>query len=170
MTKGLSPLISVTILIVIAISIASFMAPWMYELVVGTANETQATADRQVMCRNAGLDFDSSYGYYGVSYNFSANESAGESDFLRAKVMNTGTVNLRGFSFELTVENQSVEQILYYEPTSATQKTLSDPLRPSRSAIISANITSGIDGNTTILRSVKVITSVCPEVSPSIEI
>ena len=168
--EGLSPIISVTVLIVIAISIASFVAPWMYDLVTTTTNQTGSTANMQVKCRSAGLDFDSTYGDYGVSYNFSANITAGESDWIRVKVVNTGSVDLYGFTIEATIENNSVQEIQHYDLTSATQKTADNPLRPSRSEILVANITSDIEGSTATLTEIAVLNSACTWVSPSIEL
>ncbi len=170
MQKGLSPIISVTILIVIAISIASFVAPWMYELVSTTANQTGQSTQTLVMCRNAGLDFDSSYGDYGVSYNLSANYTAGESDWIKVKLVNTGSIDLYGFSMEVEIENSSVDEIAYFELTDASQKTAGNPLRPSRSAVISANISADINANTTVINEIRVLNSVCHDVTPSIEL
>jgi FlaG/FlaF family flagellin (archaellin) len=170
MRKGLSPIISVTILVVIAISIASFVAPWMYGIVTDMTNQTGTGAEKQVRCMKAGLDFDSSYGDYGVDYNISTNATEGESDWIKAKIVNTGSIDLYGFTMEVTLETDSSEAIEYYELTDATQLTSSDPLRPSRSAIIEANLTSDINESESTLKSVKVISQVCPEAAPSVEL
>ena len=169
MRKALSPIVSVVILVVITISIASMVAPWMYELVTTTANQTGTNAQQQVMCRNAGLDFDTGYGYYGVKYNFSANVSANESDWIKAKIVNTGSINLYGFTIEATFINGSTEEIHHYSLITGSDVPASDPLRPSESAIIAANITYDINGTTTTLKDVKILNSVCSEVAPIAE-
>jgi FlaG/FlaF family flagellin (archaellin) len=170
MKRAVSPIVSVVILIVISLSIASFIAPWMYELVLTTTNETGSSTQQQIRCRNAGLDFDSAYGNYGVQSNFSGNVSANQTDWIRARVVNTGNLDLYGFSFEVTLENQSVLEIKHYESTDATEMTASYPLRPFRSAIIEANITYDINESITTLKEVKVLNSVCAEVAPSLEL
>jgi hypothetical protein len=169
MKKALSPLISVTMLIVIAIVIASFIAPWMYELVSTTTNETGTSAMQEVKCRSAGLDFDSDYGYYGVYSNFSQNLTGNVTDTLRVKVVNTGSIDLHGFTIEAVLETGPEEEIMHYEPTEASQMTQSMPLRPSRSAILTANITEDINATTTALKEVRILNDVCPGVSPEIE-
>jgi hypothetical protein len=168
--KGLSPIVSVVILVVISLSIASMVAQWMYGFVATTANETGTTAQQQVRCRTAGLDFDTDYGYYGIQYNFSGNVSANETDWIKIKVVNTGTLDLYGFTVEATLLNNTDEMIEHYPLTDASGRTASNPLRPAQSAIIVANITYDINETTTTLTEVKVLNSVCPEVAPSIEI
>ncbi|MFH0956556.1 MAG: hypothetical protein V1813_01695 [Candidatus Aenigmatarchaeota archaeon] len=170
MVKGLSPLISVTVLIAIALTTAAFMAGWIYDLTATTTNQTTSDAQRLVMCRSAGLDFDPSYGDYGVDYNLSGNGTAGSVDWIRAQVTNTGSVDLYGFSFEVTIDGGSGAEIVYYEPTPGSQKTPSSPLRPGRSAILSANVTPDINGSAVSLIEVRVINTMCPDVSPSVEI
>ena len=164
MLKALSPLVSVVILVVISISIASLVAPWMYELVTTTTNETSTSAQQQIKCRSAGMDFDSEYGQYGVDWNFTGNES----DWLEAKVVNTKNINLYGFSFEVTLESQSGEEIKHYDCTSGTEMSESNPLMPGRSAILEANITEDINDSVSTLKAVKVLNPVCPEISPSL--
>lgn len=168
--KALSPIVSVVMLIVISLSIATLVSTWMYDLVTTTANETGATTQQLVRCRNAGLDFDTNYGYYGVQSNFSGNVSANETDWIRIKIVNTGTIDLYGFTVEATLLNNSLEQIEHYGLTSASEKTPSYPLRASESAIITADITYDINESTTTLREVKVLNSVCSGVAPSIEL
>jgi hypothetical protein len=168
--KGLSPIVSVVILVVISLSIASMVAPWMYNMVTQTANETGTTAQQQVRCRTAGLDFDTNYGYYGVLYNFSGNVSANETDWIKMKIVNTGTLDLHDFTVEATLLNNTDEIIEHYALTDASARTASNPLKSSQSAIITANITYDINETTTTLTEVKVLNSVCHELAPSIEI
>ncbi len=168
--KGLSPLVSVVILIVISISIASMMAPWMYELTFTLSNQTGSNAQQQMKCRSAGLDFDSNYGYYGVVSNFSYNVSNNETDLIRVKIVNTGNIDLYSFTFEVAVENASVENIYHYMLTDSTDIDASDPLRPGMSAFIEANVTEDFNASTASLNDLKIISSVCPEVAPSIEL
>ncbi len=166
MRKALSPLVSVTILVVISLSIASLVAPWMYEIVTTTTNETGSDLRQQIKCRNAGLDFDPGYGSYGADWNFTGDES----DWLRVKIVNTGTIDLWGFSFEVTLESQSGEEILHYDPTPATEMTASNPLRPPTSAVIEANITQDINDTISTLKAIKVLNSVCVEIAPRLDV
>ena len=168
MGKGLSPLISVTVLIVIALTIASFMATWLYDLSVRTTNETGSNAQRLVMCRSAGLSFDSSYGTDGVDYNLSGNGTAGNLDSISAKVQNTGNIDLHGFSFEVTLISGTEEVIEHYEATPASQKTAGSPLRGGRTAIIAANVTPDLNESTVSITEVTVLNVVCPDLSPSV--
>jgi hypothetical protein len=168
--KALSPIVSVVILVVISLSIASIVAPWMYNLVSTTANETGTSTQQQVRCRMAGLDFDTGYGNYGITSNFSLNVSANETDWIRAKIENTGNIDLYGFTFEVLITNVSEDHIMHYEPTDASQFTSSYPLRTGRSGIIVANISEDWNESFATLEEVKIITSVCPEVSPSVEL
>ncbi len=168
--KALSPIVSVVILVVISLSIASIVAPWMYELVITTANETGTTAQQQVRCRSAGLDFDTDYGYYGVQYNFSFNVSANESDWIKARIVNTGNIDLYGFTFEVFIENGTEEHIMHYDATDSSQKPATDPLKSSMSAIITANISEDWNETFAVLREVRILNSVCPELTASIEI
>jgi hypothetical protein len=165
--RALSPLVSVVILVVISISIASFIAPWMYDLITTTANETGESTEQQVKCRNAGLDFDPGYGYYGADWNFT-NENM--SDSLKVKIVNTGNIDLWGFSFELTLDSQAGKEIRHMDPTSATQKTASSPLRASMSAIIEADITEDINGSVYTLEEVKVLNTVCSYTAPALRV
>lgn len=164
MRKALSPLIAVTLLIVIAISIVTLIAPWMYDLVMSTMNETDTTTRQQVRCRNAGLDFDPNYAYYGVDWNFTGNGS----DWIKVKLVNSKNLDLHSFSFEVTYDSSGGEEIRHYGVTSATAITETDPLRPGQSAIIQADMTEDINETELSLKSVKVLNSVCPDLSPSL--
>jgi hypothetical protein len=118
------------------------------------------------MCRNAGLELDSNYGYYGVDWNFTGNGT----DWLKARIENTGNIDMWGFSFELTLLSSSGDEIMHYGLTNSTEVTASVPLRPSRSAIISANITEDINSSIHTLKAVKVLNSVCDGVAPSLSV
>lgn len=157
MRKAVSPMISAIILVVIGISVASFVGPWMYELVTTTTNSTGNDARSQVICRSAGLDFDSNYGYYGVTWNFAGNGN----DTIKAKLVNSGTVDLYGFSFEVTLDSAGGEEIKHYSPTNTTEATSSDPLRSSQSKIIEADITEDINGSYYTFKSLKMLNTVC---------
>jgi FlaG/FlaF family flagellin (archaellin) len=170
MVKGLSPLISVTVLIAIALTTAAFMAGWIYNLTASTTNQTSSDAQNMVLCRSAGLDFDTSYGDYGIDYNLSGNGTQGSQDWIRAQVRNTGSVNLYGFSFEVTLDSGSGTEINYYDPTPGSQKTVANPLKPGRSAIITANVTPDLNGSEVSLIEVRIVNTMCPGASPSAEL
>jgi len=168
--KGLSPIISVVILVALSISLMSYVAPWMYNMVYKTTNSTGSEAQRQIMCRNAGLGLDDSYGSYGIDYNFSFNVSANETDWIKAKVVNTGTVNLYAFTFEVLIQNGTEEDIYHYGLTDSSERTAANPLYSAMSAILTANVTEDWNESTAVVREVKIINAVCPEVAPSIEL
>jgi FlaG/FlaF family flagellin (archaellin) len=170
MVKGLSPLISVTILIAISLTAAAFMAGWIYDLTATTTNQTTSDAQNRVLCRSAGLSFDTSYGDYGIDYNLSGNGTAGSVDWIRAQVRNTGTVNLHDFSFEVTLDEGSGSEIYYYEPTPESQKTAGNPLKAGRSVILTANVTPDLNGSLVSLVEVRIINTMCPDVSASAEL
>lgn len=166
MMKALSPIISGIIIVVLSISIASVVAPWMYELVMTTTQDTQNTTALQVKCRSAGIDYDSEYGNYGVDWNFTGNGT----DWLRAKMINTGTIDMYGFSFELTLISATSEEIMHYDATPSSQKTASDPLKAPRSAIIVANITPDINSSIHALKTVKVLNTVCVNLAAKLDV
>jgi len=162
--KGVSPIVSALLLIVISISIASVVAPWMYELVLTSANSTSSDTAQQIRCRNAGLDFDSAYGNYGAVWNFTGNGT----DYIYAKVVNTGTSDLWQLSIEAELESGSGKTIAHYALTDETAIGFTDPLKPSYSAIISANITSDVNGTAYGLSGLRVLNAACPNVAPSL--
>ena len=165
MRKALSAIISTLLLIVISISIIATVAPWMYELTVGTTNSTATDTMQQIRCRNAGYDFDTSYGSYGADWNFTGNGT----DWLKAKITNTGNLDLFGFSFEATLDSDAGPEILHLDPTPAAPGA-SNPLRPSSSVILFTNITQDINGSYYSLKAVKVLNAVCPLVSASVDV
>lgn len=155
MRAGISPLISLVIIVAIIFGITAFIAPWMYETVMSITNETSSTADTEMKCQNTAYDFDTDYGTFGADWNFTAS-----SDTLSAKVVNTGNVNLHGFSFELelnrTIGNPSIK---YFDVNSTTQKTPINPLKPGQSAILEAVMDEDLNGTLTKL---KILNPVCP--------
>jgi len=143
---GISPLISTIILVGLALTIATFVVPWAFELVTSTANTTATEADIQIRCQNAAYDFDSSYGTYGISWNFTG---TGGVDSLSVKIINTGTVNLYNFSVELFT---NTSEIFEFGINSTYQKTPSNPLKPGRSAILHSLVNTDINGTISKLR------------------
>ncbi len=155
MRLGVSPLISMVILIAVIFGIAAFIAPWMYTTVTTITNETTSTTDTELQCQNTAYDFDTNYATFGVDWNFT-----GSDDSLSAKVINTGNVNLYNFSFELelnrTIGNPRIE---YLEVNGTTQRTPMNPLKPGQSVILEAAMYGDLDGTLTKL---KIINPVCP--------
>ena len=149
--RGISELISVIALVVIAIAIAAFVSPWAFNLVRNSANQTSSDVDNQLLCRNAAYDFDNSYGTNGLVWNLSGTNAT-----VTAKVTNTGTINLYNFTFEITINNSLIYDVYV---NSSSQKTQASPLRPGQSAILEMNRTA--DYNDT-LSSVRLLNAVCP--------
>jgi len=155
--KGVSPLISAVILLVVVFGSAALITPWMLELSGGAANQTAQTTTTQMLCQNMAYDFDTSFGSHGVTWNFTE-----LNDTIQTKITNTGGVNIIDFSFEITVWNETAGmRIFHFEPTSDTQVTNAAPMRPGQSTILDANITQSVEG---ALRELKILNSVCPSV------
>ncbi len=149
--KGLSELVSAVALIVIVMAIGAFVSPWAFNLVRTSTNQTGSNVDTQLLCQNVGYDFDNNYGTNGLVWNLTYTNTT-----LKAKVINTGTINLYGFTFDIIINNS----LIYEVGTNATsQKTQANPLKPGQSAILVMNITQ--DYNDT-LTEVTIRNSVCP--------
>ena len=151
--KGISPIIGSVIVIALAFSLAVFLGPWMWNLATHVANQTQQSTEEQLVCQQTSYDFDTGYGNYGIKWNFSKSPAE-----LSVKIINTGSINLYNFSFEIYIDN-STSPIRHYDVTEDTQKSLLDPLKPGESTILKANITESISG---ILKEVKILNQVCP--------
>jgi flagellin-like protein len=156
--KGISPIISTIILIVIVFAIAAIIVPWGLELARNTTTTTSNVTQTQLLCQGAALTWDTSYGRSGLIWNFS-----GSSDSLSAKIVNSGTVSLFGFSFELQVN----KTIYRFYPTADSQIWSYNPLRPGQSAILIANISQNLEN---ALENVKILNSQCPEISIAQEV
>ena len=164
MLKGVSPIISTVLLILIAIAIAAFVGPWSINLASTTSNASATNALNQIDCQNTFYDFVTDYGNY-AGVNITA--SGGVILEFKVKLENTGTRNVYGFSLQLS--NNS--DIFDCTVTTATQKSSSDPLRPGEECIIEALLSgecSGLSENS--ITKVKVLNDVCSRNSPSIDI
>ncbi|RLJ10344.1 MAG: hypothetical protein DRP15_00205 [Candidatus Aenigmatarchaeota archaeon] len=157
--KGVSPLISMIILIGIAIAIGAMLSPWITRLITSGMNEASNQTHTEIKCQNLAYDFDSSYGVNGAEWDFS-----GSNDWLRVKIVNTGTINVYGFSFEILLDS-GTPVIKHFVATSSTQRTESKPLRPGQSYIIEANITEDLTGT---IKEIKILNAVCPEIYATI--
>jgi flagellin-like protein len=149
--KAISPIVSGVILILIAVSLASIVAPWAYDLVKNVTTNTGNDAIDNIECQNAAYDFVTSYGTYGVQWDFT-----GTLYSLNTSIKNTGTVSLHNFSIQIT---HNTTNITKWDMTSATQKTGSNPLKPSETWIFVASITTDLNGT---LNDVTVLNNVCP--------
>jgi archaellum component FlaG (FlaF/FlaG flagellin family) len=147
---GVSELISVVTLVVIVLAIGAFVAPWALSLVRSSANTTGTNVDTELLCQNVAYDFDNSYGTNGLVWNLTASNST-----LSAKVVNTGTVNLYNFTFDITINGSYIYEV---GVNTSSQKTASSPLKPGQAAILVMNITQ--DYNNT-LTNVRIRNAVC---------
>ncbi len=150
--RGISPIISVVILIVVIFSIAATVGPWMYNIVTTTTNQTSTDVDMQLLCQNTAYDFDTDYATFGVNWSESSN-------ILTVKIINTGTINLYNFSFEIILNSTIIR---YFNATVDTQKTTANPLKPGQTTMVEAYNTTVIVGST--LNEVKILNEVCPSV------
>ena len=150
--SGISPIISTVILIIVVFSIAAAVSPWLIGLVTDTSNQTEDDVETEIKCRDAGYDFDTSYGIFGVSWSFST-----ENNTLGTRIKNTGTTTLYNFSFELTFNDTIIE---YYDATGSTQRTSANPLKPGHTAFINASFTKDVNDT---LTNVKVLNKVCKD-------
>jgi FlaG/FlaF family flagellin (archaellin) len=156
MRAGISPLISVVILISVVFVIAALVSPWMFELVRDVTDHTRNDTDTGLMCNNAAYDFDTSYATYGARWFFTTVNNT-----LNVKIRNTGTINLYNFSFELTFNDTVIE---YYSATASTQRAASNPLKPGQAGIINASLTKDVNDT---LTDIKVLNIVCPSIYAS---
>ena len=85
--------------------------------------------------------------------------SSGTSDSLEAKIVNTGSVNLYNFTFEILTNSSAGFQVTELDVNSTSQKTTGSPLKPGQSAILKALFTIDVNGT---LKEVKVLNLVCP--------
>lgn len=152
---GISPLIATVILILLTLTIAALIGPWMYRLAVDVTTDVKNDTDLQIICQGLAYDFDTSYASNGINWSSNANS-------LRVKVINTGTINIYNFSFEV---RYNTTQIAYFDATQASQRTSSNVLKPQQTAIIQAANTSTLV--TGILNNVKILNMVCPLTSIS---
>ncbi len=150
--KAVSDIVSAVIVIAVAIAIGALVAPWAIQLARTSSNDSATSTLTMVRCRYAALDFDTGYGTSGISSNFT-----GPNPFLRAKMVNKGTIDLYNFSFE-TEFNSSV--IRRFDPVSGDQKSAADPLKPGQATILNASIAAPVTGT---LNSVKIIPLPCTD-------
>lgn len=153
---GISPIISTVIIIAIVIATAAIISPWAFDLVTSTTNQTSSYQTQQMLCQNTAYTFDTRYGTNGITWNLT-----GTTNELDARVINTGSINLKDFRFEVTLNTTSGYAIYYVNINTTYQKTSANPLRPGESAILKANFTQDLDGT---LKYVKVMNGVCPSV------
>jgi FlaG/FlaF family flagellin (archaellin) len=166
MMKGVSPLMSAVLLILIIMGVASVVGPWMLDLATKASEMERDRLESELICKQTGYDFDSDYGTSGVDWNFT-----GIGGSVTAKIVNTKTQNLYNFTFELTFQTSAGERIVTYPDVNITQesqKTKANPLKPGRSCILDANVTN--INSTWTLKKVRIINDVCPSVSPSVSL
>ncbi len=165
--RGVSPLISTVLLILIVLLLATTIGPWMLDLAKKTSTGINRDINQDLVCRQTSYDFDSDYGNSGVSWDFSSTNKT-----VSAKIVNTGMQNLYNFSFQLVFQTvEGSERILsypYVNITQDTQKTASNPLKPGEEWVLEADVT-GI-GNNWTLSKVRVINAVCPKISISLNV
>ena len=151
---GISPIISIVIIMAIMMVTAALVSPWAFEIAMNATNRTAQHQQQQSVCQNTAYTFDTAYGTYGLTWNLT-----GPDDTLDAKIINTGTINLRDFSFELYMNTSYGYRIYHLDVNSTSQKTSANPLLPGQSAILRANFTQDLNGT---LKSVKILNDVCP--------
>lgn len=152
--KGVSPLIATTAIVVLVFVIASLVGPWILDLVTTVTTETENQTTTDIECNYAGYDLDTDYETYGVNWTSSLST-------IYAQIKNTGTRSLYEFSFEVKMNGTTIQN---FEPTTATDKTESDPLKPGRTALLNASITINLDDTT--INSVKIVNTICPNIAP----
>jgi hypothetical protein len=144
--KAVSVLLSTIIVIGLIVVIAGLVGPWAINFANRQVNNTGGKADNQITCQNTAYDFDSSFGNSGVDWNFAQRT-------LKAKIINTGSVNLHSFSFQIYIQGAGYK----FFPTKNII-TPDNPLKPGQSALLEANMTEDISGQ---LTEVKVLNGVC---------
>jgi hypothetical protein len=145
--KAVSVLLSTIIVIGLIVTIAGLVGPWAMNFSRRQVNNTQGNVDNQITCQNTAYDFDASYGSNGVDWDFS-----GTSDWLKAKVVNTGSINLHSFSFQFYINGTG------YRSFQAKGQGAESILKPGQSVILDANITEDLAGT---LTEVRILNGVC---------
>lgn len=156
MRKGVSPIVSTVIVVLLVFAIAALVSPWVLDMVTQVSNETSQRTDMQLRCQNTAYDFDTNYGTMGLNWNFT-----GSQDTLNAKIVNTGSINLYNFTFELVIDTGTGMDVMRFSPNSTNQITRADPLEPGESEILVANVTTDINGT---LTEVKIMNTICPKI------
>lgn len=146
MSKAISELLSVTIIIGVIVVIAGLVGPWALNF--SKKQVDNIPAENQITCQSTTYDFDSSYGNSGADWDFS-----GGSDWLRARVINTGSINLHSFSFQLYVQGTGY---VFFPAKNAIAPDR--PLKPGDSALLEADITEDLSGQ---LTEIKILNGVC---------
>ena len=119
--KGISPLLSAVMLILLTLSLAVIVIPWALDMASKTTNETGSVIEKKVFCQQLAYDFDTGYGNGGMLYNFT-----GTNGTMSFKIINTGTVNIYGFDIELSFKKADGTEVLraYPDAVSYTHLTL----------------------------------------------
>lgn len=151
--RGISPLISAVLLIAIIFSLATIISPWLLGLSNDVTNQTTTSVNNQIECQSAAYDFDNDFASGGVDHNFSG---SGDEEYLKAKIINTGTISLWDFSFEIEINETLIK---HFDINDTTQKTAALPLKPGQSVILRANLTENLNNS---LTQVRVLNGVCP--------
>ncbi|MFB6208546.1 MAG: hypothetical protein ABEJ56_00215 [Candidatus Nanohaloarchaea archaeon] len=94
--KGISQIITATLILLVGMSMASVYASWAPEFSRNVTSSVAEQENRKIECRNAGFSIKR------AKYDFSAN-------FTRVTVLNTGTIN---FEEDLTVASINNSRIL----------------------------------------------------------
>jgi flagellin-like protein len=146
--KAVSPLVSTILVIAIIVVIAGMLGPWALNFAGRKVNNTQTDTENRITCQNTAYDFDTSYGNSGTEWDFS-----GTNDYLRVKIINTGSVNLHSFSFQIYIQGAGYQ----FFPVK-NEITPDNPLKPTQSTIIEANISGDLVGS---LTEVRILNGVC---------
>jgi len=149
--KGVSELVSTVVLIVVALAIGAMLSPWAFNLARTSANQTSSNTEMQLLCQNVGYDFDNNYGTNGLVWNLT-----GSNTTLKAKIINTGTINLYSFAFDIIINDSIIYEV---GVNTTSQKTQASPLKPGQTTILVMNVTQ--DYNDT-LTEVNIRNAVCP--------
>jgi FlaG/FlaF family flagellin (archaellin) len=152
MGKGVSELLSVVIIIGIIVIIAGLVGPWAMNFSRRQVNSIPA--DSQIICQNTAYDFDTSYGSSGVNWDLPSRE-------MKAKIINTGTINLHSFSFQVYIQGAGYRFFKTKENI-----TPDNPLKPGQSILLDADINESLSGTVT---EVRILNGVCRSVSAAQE-
>ncbi len=164
--KGVSPLISGVLLILIVIGVSAVVGPWIIQLSQESSEQSGSQVSQTLICQQTAYTFDSTYQNSGAYWNIS-----GTNGTISAKIINTKIQNLYNFTYELTFSTPSGERIVT-EPdinvTGASQRTKSNPLKPGQSLILEGDMTN-VNETWSLIR-IKVLNAVCPGASPYMDV
>ena len=98
--KGISPLISIVLIIAVSVAVASIVSTWVISYTRTTTSEVSQKSEQQVNCMYAELTFGSvTHCTYGTS------------DYLYGTIRNSGNIDLNNITLQIIYADSSLQTI-----------------------------------------------------------